>query len=170
MHLIHSHYHNGSERNLVHAVRCAAAELGPSAIGVICEERSRADGGGAPWQQPAASSSATVTVETFLASDIHVAALPRRMQFLENRQMAILRRSQVEIYDLDGNVCYLPVNGISWDADAAEKGEYARFMQKEIFEQAESIQRTWPTASTSPTTASALPELNLACRPSACAS
>ncbi|MEZ4636899.1 MAG: hypothetical protein R2856_18410 [Caldilineaceae bacterium] len=38
VHLIHSHYHNGSERNLVHAVRCAAAELeGPSAIGVICE-------------------------------------------------------------------------------------------------------------------------------------
>ncbi|MBI1295107.1 glutamine--fructose-6-phosphate transaminase (isomerizing) [bacterium] len=143
VHLIHSHYHNGSERDLIHAVRAAAAELeGPSAIGVICQDDPErlvvvrlGNAGGVVIGHGEG--------ETFLASDIP-ALLPytRRMQFLENRQMAILSRDGVEIFDLDGNACDLPVTEISWDADAAEKGEYAHFMQKEIFEQAESIQRT----------------------------
>ncbi|MEZ4832542.1 MAG: glutamine--fructose-6-phosphate transaminase (isomerizing) [Caldilineaceae bacterium] len=65
------------------------------------------------------------------------------------------------MYDLDGNVCYLPVNEISWDADAAEKGEYAHFMQKEIFEQAESIQRTLAHRVDFTNYRVDLPELNL---------
>ena len=143
VHLIHSHYHNGSGRDLIHAVRAAAAELeGPSAIGVICEDDPDrlvvvrlGNAGGVVIGHGEG--------ETFLASDIP-ALLPytRRMQFLENRQMAILSRDCVEIFDLEGNPCDLPVTEISWDADAAEKGEFAHFMQKEIFEQAESIQRT----------------------------
>jgi glucosamine--fructose-6-phosphate aminotransferase (isomerizing) len=143
VHLIHSHYHNGSGRDLIHAVRAAAAELeGPSAIGVICQDDPDrlvvvrlGNAGGVVIGHGEG--------ETFLASDIP-ALLPytRRMQFLENRQMAILSRDRVEIFDLDGNACDLPVTDISWDADAAEKGEFAHFMQKEIFEQAESIQRT----------------------------
>ncbi len=143
VHLIHSHYHNGSERDLIHAVRSAALELeGPSAIGVICRDD--------PDRMVVVrlGNAGGVVIghgdgEIFLASDIP-ALLPytRRMQFLENRQMAILSRTGVEILDLDGAACTLPITEINWDSDAAEKGEYRHFMQKEIFEQAESIQRT----------------------------
>src|SRR5690606_28976614 len=80
---------------------------------------------------------------TFVASDIP-ALLPytRRMQFLEDRQVAILSREGAEIAGLDGCSISLPITTIEWDADAAEKGEYRHFMQKEIFEQAASITRT----------------------------
>jgi glucosamine--fructose-6-phosphate aminotransferase (isomerizing) len=143
VHLIHSHYHNGSARDLIHAVRCAAAELeGPSAIGVLSKNDPDrlvvvrlGNAGGVVIGHGEG--------ETFLASDIP-ALLPytRRLQFLENRQMAILSRTGAEITDLAGGSLSLPIMTVDWDAAAAEKGEYRHFMQKEIFEQAESIQRT----------------------------
>jgi glucosamine--fructose-6-phosphate aminotransferase (isomerizing) len=143
VHLIHSHYHNGSGRDLIHAVRHAAAELkGPSAIGVL----SKNDPDRLVVVRLGNAGGVVIghgEDETFLASDIP-ALLPytRRLQFLENRQMAILSRMGTEITDLDGRSLSLPITTVDWDADAAEKGEYRHFMQKEIFEQAESIQRT----------------------------
>jgi glutamine---fructose-6-phosphate transaminase (isomerizing) len=162
VHLIHSHYHNGSERDLMHAVRCAAAEIeGPSAIAVIAREH--------PEQIIVVrlGSAGGVVVgrgegETFLASDIP-ALLPytRQVQYLENRQMAILRAGDVSVMDMQGRPLQLPITQIEWDADAAEKGEYRHFMQKEIFEQPQSITRTLAQRVDFENGQLALPDLNL---------
>ncbi len=143
VHLIHHHYHNGSGRELLTAIRAAAAEIeGPSAIAVIAEAH--------PGQIVVVrlGNAGGVVIgygegETYLASDIP-ALLPytRRMSFLGDRQMAVLSATAVTLTDLDGNPVEVPVVEIDWDADAAEKGEYRHFMQKEIFEQAQSITRT----------------------------
>jgi glutamine---fructose-6-phosphate transaminase (isomerizing) len=162
VHLIHSHYHNGSDGDLLHAVKCAAAEIeGPSAIGVIAKDdperlivvRLGSAGGVVVGRGDG---------ETFLASDIP-ALLPytRQVQFLENRQMAILSADEVTVMDLAGRPLQVPVTRIEWDDDAAEKGEYRHFMQKEIFEQAQSITRTLAHRVDFENGQVSLPDLNL---------
>ena len=82
--------------------------------------------------------------ENYVASDIP-AILPytRRMVFLENRQMAIIRPDGVQYLHLDSGAPFTPrVHTIPWDPFAAAKGEYRHFMQKEIFEQPQAITDT----------------------------
>ncbi|QRN83944.1 glutamine--fructose-6-phosphate transaminase (isomerizing) [Chloroflexota bacterium] len=81
--------------------------------------------------------------ENFVASDLPaILEHTRRVMFLESHQMAIVTKESVEVTDLDGNPVDLPVQTISWDPVAAEKGEYRHFMQKEIHEQVRSLTDT----------------------------
>lgn len=82
--------------------------------------------------------------EMFVASDIP-AILPhtRRMSFLESREMAVVRRHDVQFFNLQGQP--LPAKDIMtipWDPVSAAKGQYRHFMQKEIFEQTNAITDT----------------------------
>ncbi len=82
--------------------------------------------------------------ENFVASDIP-AILPytRRMVFLENRQVAVVRPTAIEYFNLDTGAPFEPqVHTIPWDPLAAAKGEYRHFMQKEIFDQPQAITDT----------------------------
>ncbi len=82
--------------------------------------------------------------ENYVASDIP-AILPytRRMVFLENRQVAVVRPDAVDYFHLDTGEPFIPsVHTVSWDPLAAAKGEYRHFMQKEIFEQPQAITDT----------------------------
>lgn len=143
VHLIHSHLHNGSEGNLDRAVRAAVRDLaGPSAIAVL----SRRDPDRLIVVRLGNAGGVVIgrgEGEAFIASDIPALLNhTRHVQFLENRQMATMTRDRVEITDLEGNPLDLPITEIDWDSDAAEKGIYRHFMQKEIFEQAQSIAAT----------------------------
>jgi glucosamine--fructose-6-phosphate aminotransferase (isomerizing) len=81
--------------------------------------------------------------ENFVASDLPaILEHTRRVMFLESHQMAIVTKESVTVTDLDGNPVDLPVQTISWDPVAAEKGEYRHFMQKEIHEQVRSLTDT----------------------------
>jgi glucosamine--fructose-6-phosphate aminotransferase (isomerizing) len=81
--------------------------------------------------------------ENFIASDIPaILEHTRQVIFLESRQMAIVTRSDILIKTLDGVQSTPKVTMISWDAAAAEKGEYRHFMQKEIHEQVRSLTET----------------------------
>ncbi|MBG0788176.1 MAG: glutamine--fructose-6-phosphate transaminase (isomerizing) [Anaerolineaceae bacterium] len=81
--------------------------------------------------------------ENYVASDLPaILEHTRRVMFLESHQMAIVSKESVEVTDLDGNPVDLPVQTISWDPVAAEKGEYRHFMQKEIHEQVRSLTDT----------------------------
>ena len=81
--------------------------------------------------------------ENFVASDLPaILEHTRRVMFLESHQMAIVTKESVTITNLDGNPVDLPVQTISWDPVAAEKGEYRHFMQKEIHEQVRSLTDT----------------------------
>jgi glucosamine--fructose-6-phosphate aminotransferase (isomerizing) len=81
--------------------------------------------------------------EYFIASDVF-ALLPvtNRFMFLEEGDLAELRLDGVTIWNRDGEVVERPVRGSSVAADAAERGEFRHFMQKEIFEQPRAIADT----------------------------
>ncbi len=74
--------------------------------------------------------------EVFLASDIPaLMEYTHRVIFLEDRDMAVITRGQVELLRLDGEPVQRPVQQISWDAEAAARGSFPHFMLKEIHEQ-----------------------------------
>ncbi|MBR1584085.1 MAG: glutamine--fructose-6-phosphate transaminase (isomerizing) [Clostridia bacterium] len=81
--------------------------------------------------------------EMFLASDIP-AILPhtRDVLILEDREIAVLRRDGVRVFDDLGNEKTPAPLHVSWDAAAAEKGGFAHFMLKEIYEQPEAVAKT----------------------------
>ncbi|MCS7283273.1 MAG: glutamine--fructose-6-phosphate transaminase (isomerizing) [Anaerolineae bacterium] len=81
--------------------------------------------------------------ENWVASDIPaILEHTRRMVFLEDRQMAVVRRDGVWVETLDGAPVPLRVHTIPWDPVAAAKEPYRHFMQKEIYEQARAITDT----------------------------
>jgi len=81
--------------------------------------------------------------ENFAASDIPaVLHHTRRFIFLEDYDVAILRKDSVEIFDKDGKSVERQVRYISWNPVMAEKAGYKHFMQKEIYEQPRAITDT----------------------------
>ncbi len=102
------------------------------------------------------------TGENFIASDIPaILEHTRQVIFLESRQMAVVSSSEVQIETLD-NIPVIPkINTISWDAAAAEKGEYRHFMQKEIHEQVRSLTETLAGRADFTAGSISLPELQL---------
>jgi glucosamine--fructose-6-phosphate aminotransferase (isomerizing) len=81
--------------------------------------------------------------ENFVASDVQ-ALLPvtRRFQFLEEGDVADIRRDRVAIFDAAGKPVERKVHESSLSADAVEKGRFAHYMQKEIFEQPRALADT----------------------------
>ncbi|MDW8402637.1 glutamine--fructose-6-phosphate transaminase (isomerizing) [Chloroflexus sp.] len=74
--------------------------------------------------------------EQFIASDIPaILDYTRTLIFLEDGDVAVVRRSGVAITRLDGTPVERPTHTIAWDPVAAAKGDYRHFMQKEIAEQ-----------------------------------
>jgi len=81
--------------------------------------------------------------EQFVASAIPAfLAETRRVQYVENDEIVVLRPEGVELISAAGEpVAREPVE-IDWDAETAEKGGYETFMLKEIHEQAEAVAET----------------------------
>ncbi len=74
--------------------------------------------------------------ENFLASDAApLVPYTRRMIFLQDNDMAVLRREGVEITNLLGEVVQRPVKHSQVSAALTDKWPYRHYMQKEIFEQ-----------------------------------
>lgn len=81
--------------------------------------------------------------ENFVASGVP-ALLPvtQRFIYLEQGDLAEIRRDAVRIFDTDGNPVEREVHETQWDSEAAEKGPYRHFMLKEIFEQPSALADT----------------------------
>jgi glucosamine--fructose-6-phosphate aminotransferase (isomerizing) len=81
--------------------------------------------------------------ENIVASDV-TALLhrTRRVIFLENGDVAVVRRDKVETVNASGNLIERPVEALDWDAARAEKSGFRHFMLKEIFEQPDAIRNT----------------------------
>ena len=74
--------------------------------------------------------------ENFLASDqLALLSVTRRFIFLEEGDIAEITRRTVDIYDTFGNKVDREVHESNLENDAAEKGKFRHFMQKEIYEQ-----------------------------------
>ena len=81
--------------------------------------------------------------ENFVASDV-AALLPvtRKFMFLDEGDIAVVQRDDVTVYDENGDQVARPVKESELSADAAERGDFRHYMQKEIHEQAQAVSRT----------------------------
>jgi glucosamine--fructose-6-phosphate aminotransferase (isomerizing) len=135
------HFHLETVRDLFKAVRATVAELeGAYALAVVSEHD--------PDRLILAREGCPVVIglgveENFVASDV-AALLPvtRRFMFLEEGDVAEIRRKSVRIIDKNGNTVERVVRESELSADAAEKGQYRHFMLKEIHEQPRAIANT----------------------------
>ena len=135
------HYHKQRLRDLFRAVRATVSELeGAYALAVVAEDQ--------PDCIVLARAGCPVVIgvgknEHFVASDVS-ALLPvtRNFIFLEEGDVAEIRREGVRILDKEGNSAVRPVRESSLSSDAAEKGDYAHYMLKEIYEQPRAIAQT----------------------------
>ncbi len=143
VHLIHRHYHNGCAGDFVASVQKALGELrGPSAV--VAMSRRQPD----VLIAARLGNAGGVAVgygddEMFIASDIPaILRETRNIAFLEDRQVAVLRRSSVAYLNVHGQPLQKAFTTVDWDPVAVEKGVYRHYMQKEIFEQGQSLTNT----------------------------
>ncbi|MFZ5623255.1 MAG: glutamine--fructose-6-phosphate transaminase (isomerizing) [Gemmatimonadota bacterium] len=81
--------------------------------------------------------------ERFVASDASpLLAHTRSVVYLDDGEMVVLTRDGYHVRDLAATRIDKPVNQIEWDLATIERGGYAHFMLKEIFEQPESLENT----------------------------
>jgi len=81
--------------------------------------------------------------ENFVASDV-AALLPvtRKFTFLEEGDVALVEQTRVTIWDADDRKVERAESESELSADAAERGDFRHFMQKEIHEQAQAVAQT----------------------------
>jgi glucosamine--fructose-6-phosphate aminotransferase (isomerizing) len=66
----------------------------------------------------------------------------RRFTFLEEGDIADIRRASVQLSDTDGRLLERSVKESELDADAVERGDYRHYMLKEIYEQPHALADT----------------------------
>ncbi|MBP0116643.1 MAG: glutamine--fructose-6-phosphate transaminase (isomerizing) [Candidatus Nitrotoga sp.] len=137
-HLIHHHSHG---LPLLAATKKAVGELrGAFAIGVISVKE--------PDSMVAARLGCPLLIglgenENLIASDVSaVLPMTRRVIYLEDGDVAEIRRDSVTIYGQDGQVATRKVHMSEVLLASMELGPYAHFMQKEIHEQPRALTDT----------------------------
>ncbi len=81
--------------------------------------------------------------ENLIASDIPaILEHTNKVIFLDDGELAELKRDSVKIFDLEGNPKDKEITEITWTLEASEKGGYDHFMLKEVFEQPKAIKDT----------------------------
>lgn len=112
------------------------------AYGMVVIDRTR------PEQMVVARSGSPLVIgfgigEHFVASD-QLALLPvtRKFAFLEEGDVAVIRRDAVEIFDLHNHPVERLAQESTVEHDAGDKGEFRHYMLKEIYEQPQAITNT----------------------------
>ncbi|HEY2850038.1 MAG TPA: glutamine--fructose-6-phosphate transaminase (isomerizing) [Gemmatimonadaceae bacterium] len=81
--------------------------------------------------------------ENFLASDASaILAHTRQVVYLDDGDVAVIERDGHRVIDLTATPLPRAVDRIDWDLAEIERGGYAHFMLKEIFEQPQSVENT----------------------------
>jgi len=137
-HLI-NHFYRG---DLLAAVLEAVERLeGSYALGVVCEKN--------PDTIIAARKDSPLVVglgdgENLIASDIPaLLEYTRDVIFLNDREVAVVTRDSVALYDQYGQPVKRESYHVNWDVSQAEKGGYEHFMIKEIHEEPRAMADTF---------------------------
>ncbi|WP_372965026.1 glutamine--fructose-6-phosphate transaminase (isomerizing) [Marinobacter sp.] len=138
-HLIGKNYQEGG--NLYSAVKAAMTRLrGAYALAVVHADE--------PDHMVVSREGSPLVVgvgigESFIASD-PLALLPvtDRFMFLEEGDIADIRKDKIEIEDRDGCPVERTITRFEHGTDSADKGEYRHYMLKEIYEQPKVIKAT----------------------------
>ncbi|MDO8685939.1 MAG: glutamine--fructose-6-phosphate transaminase (isomerizing), partial [Clostridiales bacterium] len=136
-HLIEYHY----KGDLIHAVIESINELeGSYALGVICKDF--------PDKFIAARKDSPLIIglgkgENFIASDIPaILEYTRDIYILDDREIVVLNKDEVKIFNIYGAEVKKDVFRVDWDAASAEKSGYEHFMMKEMCEEPKAIKDT----------------------------
>jgi len=134
-------YHVEQGKDLLSAVRAAVADFeGAYALGVISAKE---EGRLITARRGSPLVIGVGIGEYFIASDV-TALLPvtQRFIFLEEGDIADIRRNSLVIYNAQGNEVQRPIKESEQSADAVDRGEYRHYMLKEIYEQPQAIADT----------------------------
>ncbi|OBX02036.1 glucosamine--fructose-6-phosphate aminotransferase [Gallibacterium genomosp. 1] len=138
-HLVHWEFEHCHD--LLKAVQQAVTQL-TGAYGMVVMHRQQ------PEHLIAARSGSPLVIgygvgENFLASDqLALLNVTRRFSFLEEGDVAEITRRSVTIYNRLGEKVERPISESNLEQDAADKGQFRHFMQKEIFEQPTAVINT----------------------------
>ena len=142
--LIHYYYLNDKtddKLRLLRAVRNACKDLkGSYAIQVICKYM--------PDNMIVVRKDSPLVIgkgdgENYISSDIPaILSFTKDFYFLDDNEIALLSRNNIEFYDIELNTLNKMVKSIDWNACAADKTGYEDYMLKEIFEQPNAIRET----------------------------
>jgi len=131
----------GREKLLLEAVRLALREVrGAYALAVVWTQ--------APGVIVAAKSASPLVIgigqsEVHLASDVPAFLRhTRQAVFLGDGELALLRGTACDFFNLEGQRIEKTPVDIQWDANLAEKGGYRHFMLKETYEQPWAVENT----------------------------
>ena len=81
--------------------------------------------------------------QNFLASDASaILAHTRQVVYLDDGDVAVIEADKYRVIDLNAAPLPREVDRIDWDLAEIERGGYAHFMLKEIFEQPQSVENT----------------------------
>ncbi|MGH7710641.1 MAG: glutamine--fructose-6-phosphate transaminase (isomerizing) [Gemmatimonadaceae bacterium] len=81
--------------------------------------------------------------EYFVASDVSaILAHTRKVIYLDDGDLAVLTREGYKVLDLNNVALQKTVHRVDWDLEKIERGGFAHFMLKEIFEQPQTIEQT----------------------------
>ncbi len=134
-------YHVEQGKDLLSAVRAAVADFdGAYALGVISAKE---EGRLITARRGSPLVIGVGIGEYFIASDV-AALLPvtQRFIFLEEGDIADIRRNSLVIYNAQGNEVQRPIKESEQSADAVDRGKYRHYMLKEIYEQPQAIADT----------------------------
>jgi len=139
VHAVHDQVEQG--KDLLEAVRITTEQLeGAYALGVISnteKDRMIVARRGSPLVIGVGIG------ENYIASDV-AALLPVTQTFiiLEEGDIAEITRTEISVFDAEGNAVERKSHQSELKADVADRGKYSHYMQKEIYEQPEAIQAT----------------------------
>ena len=136
-HLIGRHY----DGDLLTAVRTALGDVtGAYAIAVLHAAH--------PGEIVAARNESPLVIgfgegENFLASDAPaIVKYTQRVAYVRNGELVCLTADSVEISDMAGNIREPEIEELDWSFEDSERGGYAHYMLKEIFEQPRALQES----------------------------
>jgi len=136
-HLIEEVYHGNLEQAVIEALSKVEGTYG---IAVVCsEDRDKivAARKGSPLLIGLGEG------EYFVASDVSaILAHTRQVIYLDDGDLAVLDRNGYQIIDMNALPLERAVASIDWDLDMIERGGFAHFMLKEIFEQPDTVKNT----------------------------
>lgn len=123
------------------SVQQAAARIrGSYALGILCAD--------CPGTIVAVKKDSPLVVgfgdgEHFIASDVTaILNHTRKVSYLDDGEMAVLDCAGVQFFNAAGDPIEKKQETIDWEITAAERGGYAHFMLKEIFEQPKAVRDT----------------------------
>ena len=132
--LIEYYYVKSGDNDIEAAVCRALADIvGSYALCILCVDK--------PDQLICAKKDNPIVIglgknENFVASDITaLIEYTRDVVFMEDNCYLILKKDSIEIKDIHKEPVEYEISHVEWDADAAQKGGYAHFMMKEMFEE-----------------------------------